>query len=218
MVGRLKTRFRTFALDTVGDLGKSIPTRLPDSRADFASWLLAVFDGLNLEEACVAGLSYGGFLALNLALASPERVKRMVLLCPGVLSFGTPTLQWAMRGMPMMLFPSRLTVRWFYDGVSVKGYAADPGSEEMIAGMTNLRMRSPVRPQFADDEFAKLAIPTLLLIGDREILYDSRAALKRARELIPHLQAECIPNAGHLLIRDQPELVGTRLLEFLTVD
>ncbi len=118
----LSQAFRIYALDTIGDIGKSKPIHLPDSREDYASWMLNVFDQLDIEKADLVGLSYGGFLATNFALANPGRVNRIVLLSPGIPNFAPPTLQWANYGMPMMLFPSRFTIKRFISGISMKGY------------------------------------------------------------------------------------------------
>jgi pimeloyl-ACP methyl ester carboxylesterase len=217
-IAHFSQSFRTFAVDIMGDLGKSVPCRMLASRSDGAEWLSEVFDQLEIEQANVMGISYGGTLALNLALAAPNRVSHLVLLAPGIASFGPPTLQWLIRGMPMMLFPSRFTLTWFYRKASVKGYAMnDPVIEQRAIGMKFQRSRIPFRPEFTEEELAKLKIPTLLLIGEKEILYDAKSALSRARQLIPHIEAECIPRASHVLIRDQPELVNARILSFLAV-
>jgi hypothetical protein len=53
-----------YALDQIDDVGKSSPTRLPASRSDYAAWLMDVFDQLELQQADIVGLSYGGFLAV----------------------------------------------------------------------------------------------------------------------------------------------------------
>ena len=42
-----------------------------------------------------------------------------------------------------------------------------------------------------------------------------RTALNRATNLIPHIETALIPDAGHALNFDQPEMVNTRILEFL---
>jgi pimeloyl-ACP methyl ester carboxylesterase len=215
-INDLSQAFRVYAVDTIGDMGKSKPTYLPNSREDYAGWLLEVFERLTIEKADLMGLSYGGFLATNFALSYPERVNRVVLLAPGIPNFGPPTLQWANYGMPMMLLPSRLTVKRFINGISTKGYSRDdPVHEQMIIGMMNMRHVSFMRPVFADEEFKQMIAPTLLLIGDREIMYEPQKTLERAIKLIPNLQAELIPNAKHMLNCDQPEGVNARVLKFL---
>jgi len=207
---------RAYALDQIDDVGKSVPTCIPASRSDYAAWLVDVFDRLGLQQADIIGLSYGGFLAVNFALAAPDRVKRLILLCPGVPSFGAPTLRWAIHGLPMILFPSRLTAKWLVRGLSVKGYHSnDLEAEQLVVGVQHVRSRIPFRPVFSDGELGNLKMPVLLLIGDREAMYDAQSAVDRARQLIPHIEAEIIPNAGHMLSTDQPEVVIGRAMRFL---
>jgi pimeloyl-ACP methyl ester carboxylesterase len=215
-IAEISQVFRSYAVDTIGDMGKSKPTRLPESRDDYASWLVEILDQLQIEKADLVGLSYGGFITVNFALAYPERVNRIVLLAPGIPNFAPPTLQWANFGMPMMLLPSRFTVKRFINGASTKGYSSDdPVHEQMIIGMVNMRRVSFMRPVFNDEEFKRMATPALLLVGEHEIMYDPRKALDCATRLIPDLQAELIPNANHMLNSDQPELVNARMLKFL---
>jgi pimeloyl-ACP methyl ester carboxylesterase len=56
----------------------------------------------------------------------------------------------------------------------------------------------------------------LLLIGQNEVIYGSiDGTVKRARRLIPNIQTEIIPDAGHLPNIDQFEIVNTRIMKFL---
>lgn len=214
-IADLSQAFRIYAVDTIGDMGKSRPIRQPNSREQYARWLLEVLEQLKIEKAEMIGLSYGGFLAMNFALANPEYVNHVVLLAPGIPNFGVPTLQWANYGIPMMFLPSRFTVTRFINGASTKGYSKDdPVHEQMIIGMMNLRNLSFMKPVFKDEEFKRMTVPVLLLIGDHEIMYEPRKALDFATRLIPNLQTELISDAGHMLNSDQPKLVNARILEF----
>jgi pimeloyl-ACP methyl ester carboxylesterase len=215
-IADLSRNFRTYAVDQIDDAGKSIPTRIPASRSDYSQWLLDVFDQLEFQQADIVGLSYGGFLAVNFALYAPERVKRLILLCPGVPNFGPPTQRYAIHGMPLILFPSRLTGRWLINGLSARGYRPyDWEAEQLIVSAMSLRSRIPFRPVFGDDEFQNLKMPVLLLIGNREVLYDARGAVGRAKQLIPQVEAAIIEGAGHMLTTDQPEEVTSCAMKFL---
>ncbi len=219
-IERLSREFKCHAVDTIGDIGKSRPTRLAASRKDWADWLLDVFEGLRIESADMAGLSYGGFLTANFALAHPERVHRMALLAPGIIpNLGRLTMQWARYGMPMFLMPSRSTIRRFISGASAKGYCEDdPVHEQMIVAMPQLKHAGFLPPTFTDEELCKLTTPTLLLIGDHEIMYEPRRALARAKELLPNVQTELVPGAGHMLNGDQPEMVDEKMVSFLKAE
>src|SRR5437870_4122392 len=81
-VADLSRSYRVYALDTIGDAGKSVCTRSLRTRADVVAWLGDVFSQLEVESAHVVGISYGGFLALTLATLTPARVKGLALLAP----------------------------------------------------------------------------------------------------------------------------------------
>jgi pimeloyl-ACP methyl ester carboxylesterase len=55
-----------------------------------------------------------------------------------------------------------------------------------------------------------------LLIGDQEAIYDPESAVRRARELIPDIEAEIVPNSSHGLPMEQPGLINERVLRFLS--
>ena len=69
-------------------------------------------------------------------------------------------------------------------------------------------------PVVSDAELRTLRPPTLLLLGEQEVIYDRQAAVRRATALMPNVEAAVIPNAGHALNLDQPELVNAKLLAF----
>jgi pimeloyl-ACP methyl ester carboxylesterase len=78
--------------------------------------------------------------------------------------------------------------------------------------------RPPVFPTvFPDEDLRAIAAPTLLLVAAREVLYNPRRALKRARRLIRDLEADVIPDAGHFVSMEHADIVDRRVLEFLGV-
>ncbi len=76
-VGPLSQSFRTSAVDIVGEVNKSVPTRL--THPEFMEWMADLFDGLKIEKASLVGNSNGGFFALETALTMPERVNKVAL-------------------------------------------------------------------------------------------------------------------------------------------
>jgi len=82
---------------------------------------------------------------------------------------------------------------------------------------------NPLPPTFGpyalpDEELKKLRLPTLLLIGDHEVLYEADRAIKRAEELVENIQTALIPNASHMVNWEQTELVNSHILNFLSRD
>jgi len=215
-VGRLSQRRRVVALDFVGAPGLGEQTIAILDRADCAGWLSDVIDSLDLDTVDLVGSSHGGWLALNLAVARPERVRRLALLAPAA------SFRPFRRGA---IFSIRL-------GPFMPGWTAGPSLRAIFGGRhrvderivallaTSLRhyrfQQRPVYPDvFSDEELRSVRALTLVMFGDKEIIYDPIPALERAESLIPAAQTELVPDAGHLLNIEQPELVDRRLLTFL---
>jgi pimeloyl-ACP methyl ester carboxylesterase len=89
-------------------------------------------------------------------------------------------------------------------------------SRQMVLGVKQFRMGKMVLPtRFNDEELKSLKLPTLLLIGREESLYDSTAGLRRAVNLIPGIEAELVANASHDLPVGQATAVNNRVVAFL---
>jgi pimeloyl-ACP methyl ester carboxylesterase len=73
----------------------------------------------------------------------------------------------------------------------------------------------PMWRVLGDDELRRLTMPTLVMIGEQEKIYDCGAALARAEALIPGVKSVRIPDASHDLMFAQPALVNANLRAFL---
>jgi pimeloyl-ACP methyl ester carboxylesterase len=217
----ISRRYRVYAIDTMGQPGKSIPAEPIGSAADYVAWLSAALDALHLDGVNLLGMSFGGWLALNYAAASPERVQKLALLSPGGLQ--PIATQFSLRGMLMVFVPARFTVKSF---MRWAGFRNAPGETDdwrvmdlMYLGIKHFRMpqatlRIAANP-LSDDELRELRMPVLLLMGKDEVLCDAAAALARARRLVPDFQGELIPHCRHDMCASRSRIVDALVLEFL---
>ena len=129
---------RVYALDVMGQPSKSRPAEPIRSAADFVSWLTATLDALHLDRVALVGMSFGGWLALNYAVAVPQRVRRLVLLSPGGL---LPMVrQFTARGFLMVSLPTRLTVNSFFRWLGFTAPSYANMLDLMYLGLTQFRM------------------------------------------------------------------------------
>lgn len=210
--------FRVYAIDVMGQPSKSIPTEPVRNPDEYAEWLAATLNGLHLDRVFLAGMSYGGWLALNFAIAAPERLEKLVLLSPGG-GFVPMARQFSQRGMLMVWFPTRLTVNWFMRWLGITGPDAWPVRELTYLGLRHFRIPIDtlrVMPVlFPEDRLRAMRVPTLLLIGEDEVVCDPAVALTRARQFFPDVQAELVPKCRHDMVLTQRGIVDLRVLEFL---
>jgi pimeloyl-ACP methyl ester carboxylesterase len=210
--------YRVYAIDVMGQPSKSVPTEPIRNAEDYAVWLAETLDGLHLGRICLAGQSYGGWLALDFAMAAPDRVQKLVLLSPGG-GFAPMVRQFSVRGMLMVWFPARVTVNWFMRWLGITGADARYVLELTYLGLKHFRV--PVETLrvmpvlFPEDQLRAMRIPTLLLIGDHEVICDPATALARARQLFPEVEGELVPQCSHDMVFSQCRFVDARVLEFL---
>ena len=60
-----------------------------------------------------------------------------------------------------------------------------------------------------------MKVPTLLLIGEEEVISDPATALGRVRRLIPDFEGELVPGCRHDMCSSRHDIVDERVLEFL---
>jgi pimeloyl-ACP methyl ester carboxylesterase len=211
--GPFSQRFQTYSVDTIGEVNKSILTRPVRSRQEFADWIVDLLSGLQIENADMVGNSFGGFLTLNTALYLPDRVKKIVLISPAA-TF-VQMWAWTWHFFPAYLIGSKRMLLKAYDWIW-----QDFPKDECIAQMRAITSVSGVPHHvppsvFNDEELRKIQTPTLLLIGDHEVIYKPERAIRRATRMMPGLRAEIVPNANHNAEFTAPDFVNKKILDFL---
>jgi pimeloyl-ACP methyl ester carboxylesterase len=218
-IAELSVKFRVHVIDIIVEPGKSIQTRPLESREDAGEWLIEVFDELGLEQANLAGISFGGWVSLNFALHAPNRVNKLLLLAPAASfsKFNRSILLSLKFGRFQWILPTKLTTSSLNLLTTKKEMLNKTFVNQFGLGIKYFRYpKGSVFPSvFTDEELSSLRTPTLLLLGDKEVIYDPRKALQRAERLIPEITSRLIPDAGHLLNVDQPSLLADGLIEFI---
>ncbi|MFE2413354.1 alpha/beta fold hydrolase [Kitasatospora sp. NPDC059408] len=211
-VQALAERHPVIAVDTIGEPGASVQTAPLHDGRDAAAWLDELLTALDTPSARLVGCSYGGWIAINHAIHHPDRVAGLTLLDPaGMADLGWRFYAWVIAGGLAGLAPRALRPRL----ARVVGNSTILETELMalMKATMGFRRRLPLAHTFTDEELGRLHTPTHVLLGERSALHDSRAVSARLRELLPTARIELVPDAGHALTTDQPELITARILD-----
>jgi 3-oxoadipate enol-lactonase len=206
---------------------------LPPQPYSNARDLLDVMDAAGIDRAVLVGASLGGRVALEIALAEPDRVSALVLVGPGlpdhewsraVRDYGAAEDAAIERGD--LDAAAELNVRFWVDGPRRDPPQVDASMRDRVRAMQRhaLELQVPVWEE-ADEELlapdlgerlGEIRQPALVLVGEVD-QPDIHAIAARLVEHLPNSTLATIPAAAHLPSLERPEPFGRLVTEFLGV-
>ena len=203
-----------YAVDVMGDAGRSEPVAWMSCAADFAVWLDETLAGLGVERAHLVGHSGGGFVALSTASYRPDRVSSLVLLDPvGIAPINM--LRFMAWGFPVLLgslAPARIR-GWLGRRLRNPLLQNARASRLLLLGMVGHAPGFPLLNPLSDDELRAVSVPVALLIAAKSEPFDPNLLAARAQALLPQVSVELVPEAGHALTESHMELCAARIAQ-----
>ncbi len=208
------------------DVGRSDLAEQPYTIADMAADLAGLLDALGMGRVHVVGVSMGGFIAQEFALAYGERVRGLVLVGT---HFGgaeaVPVPAEALQRMyPDQEMPPQERLRWAMAYAFAPGYAES--HPELVDGLIRARLALPqvaeawLRQANASRDFdtsarlGGLAGRTLVVHGEQDQVVPVANAQLLA-ERLPRAELAILPGGGHLVFIEQAERFNALVLDFL---
>lgn len=204
----------------------------PEPHDDVAD-LLAVADYVGARPAVLVGCSMGGALALDAAVAHPDRVSALVLIGAGVSGAPTPDLDRvpeaaleldracdAARDAGDVELANRLDAHLWLDGALCPEGRVDGGVREQFLTMNGRALRAPdpgpdrERPG-AWQRLADLDAPVLVVTGAHDLAYINEWSAQLAARL-PRARTVELPDSAHLPMLDAPQALSAAVADFLT--
>lgn len=223
-IGALSQYYRTYAVDVIGEMNKSLSTRAIKTHPEFIEWMNDLFSGLHIISSHLIGNSNGGFLCLETALFLPDKIGKVVLISPAA-TFVQMWAWWLHLLIPAhmiapLIHSEQMALNaydWLWQGFPKEPAYARLKEISVLGGYPRYRpTRNSITPRvFSDDQLRQIRAPILLLIGDHEVIYKPSAAIRRAARLMPNLKAEIVANANHSAQYTAPEAVNKQILDFL---
>ncbi len=188
-----------------------------------------LLDSLGIALAAVVGLSYGGKVALDFALAHPERLGALVVCAPDVggreptaelKAFGKAEHEALKRGD--LDAAVELNLRTWVDGPSRTPAEVDPAVRasvgEMQLAVFQKEIPEGLIPRDLDPpaagRLATISAPTLVVVGDLDVPSFVQTAAWVAAE-IPNATLVRIPGAAHMTNMEAPAAFNKIVGEFL---
>ena len=194
--------FKVFAPTHPG-FGKSTGFDQIDTIEDMAFHYIELFDALGLDEILLGGVSLGGWIAAEIAVRWPERVKRLWISdAPGLWVEEEPLPDL----FRIMQNPESSRTLLFHDPdcfmADLIFNSSEPEDEQLMTVYQNLTVLArllwerPYNPKLAS-RLQRVKCPTLLLWGENDKLVPPAYAEAYHKHL-PHAELQLIPECGHL--------------------
>jgi pimeloyl-ACP methyl ester carboxylesterase len=220
----LSTRHRVVRFDLRG-YGE---TPLPDGPFVYAADAAALLAELGVERAHVAGVSMGAGVALDLALAHPAMVDRLVLIGAGVGGWDYAADMDAFDAEETAALErgdldeaSWINVRFWVDGNGRPGGQADQAVRQRVYEMQKLAFQmdndAAEGGWLVSDRHLKLGqvrAPTLVAVGEYD-RPDMIAIARKLAEEIPDARLEVLPGVAHVPPMEAPAEFSRLLLGYL---
>ena len=179
------------------------PLSYHDMASDTVNLLTAVVGG----RAHLVGWSDGGIVALLVALARPDLVRKLVVIGGAFDVSGYLPEAFAMFDSMRPDDPHLAELRGLYEAASPDG-ASHWG--DVVAKLKDMFRREPHIPP---SDLGSILAPTLVMVGDDDLFsMDHNLALCGA---IPNSEFAVVPGTSHALVWEKPAIVSRLVLDFL---
>ena len=220
-------RYRVVRFDMRG-FGQSPPAV---GTFSLAGDLVELLESLELGPATLVGVSLGGSVAMETAIARPDLVSRLVLVAPGLKGYemsDETKAGWAEEEAALVRGDVdeavEVNLRMWVDGPSRSPDEVDSDVRRKVAEMQRRAIEIYLAAgeegehrSLAEDlgeRLSEIAVPTLILVGDldRPEMIDIATRLEAE---IPGSRRETISGAAHVPSMERPEEFDRLVLEFL---
>ena len=213
LLGDLRADFETIVFDNRG-MGRSGPAELPFTVAEMAADTAALIDALELESAHVFGISMGGAIAQELALAHPEKIRSLtlgatfcggpeaVLMAPGDLQMlGAAYASGQPENVFRAMWEINLSPRFREDDSRFAAFR-EMGSQLPAPRAVVMQQMRACAEHDTSGRLGEISVPTLVVHGtaDRLIVIANGETIAR---LIP-APIERLDGAGHMFWWEEP--------------
>ncbi len=181
----------------------------------YASDVIGFMDDLGINQAVITGHSMGSAIAQMLSLDYPERVKALILIGTGA----------KLRVHPKLI-QFCISESTYPEAVSqVMEWAFNPQADQRLVELAGERMADTSHEVVHKDFLACDAFdirdrvkdinqPMLVICGSEDQMTPVRFSQFLVEEL-PEAHLEIIPNAGHMVMLELPEIVANLIREFI---
>jgi pimeloyl-ACP methyl ester carboxylesterase len=188
----------------MGHPGKSAETVLSAKNLEYGEWASDVIDGLGFKKMICMGGSYGGGVLMKLMCVAPQKISKAILLVPsGICNASNASIMFTM-GIPMILYKITQNKKWLMKAIlpmAIDGNDIDESTFEMVkCAFDNVCIKAGMPSNVKATDMKNYTASTLLLTGEKHVLFPGAKVIARAKTIIPNLKTYLMKGSGHMCV------------------
>jgi pimeloyl-ACP methyl ester carboxylesterase len=191
--------------------GEAPARERPFRVSHFAENVRELLDRHHIERARIFGYSMGGYVALSMAAAEPERVERVMTL--GTKFRWTPKVA---ENEGRMLDPRRIEEKVPHFARALAARHAS-GWEHVLERTRDLMRTLGEQLDLADETLRAIKVPVRISVGDRDATVSVEESAEISR-LLAAGELEVLPRTPHPLEKISVERLARSMVEFLIAE
>ncbi len=204
-IPELAKNFRVIAPDSRGH-GRTQDSTNALSYKLMATDFAALLKHLKITNTTVVGWSDGGIIGLHLAMNRPKLIKKLVVIGANFNTDGmAEEIKAGLKASGPTDHPPFL--------VDAHKALSPDGPDHWPVIFGKLKTMWLAQPNYIEADLKKIQCPTLILVGDRDIVRPEHTV--KLFQTITNAQLCVIPGAGHYVPVEKPKLVNDVLTQFL---
>lgn len=219
----LARHFRLILPDLRGH-GRSDKPNMRYSVEMFVRDLVGLLDVLQIDQCIVAGHSLGGFIAQQMAVDAPERVRALILICtaPKVDDEGASAQVQLLKALYGLSPEQAVEKKMEIEYVNPQKVRAMPGVMELLIAdeiqrQANQNVHGWAQGAAAcfniEERLREIRAPTLVIQGGQDATFPPRWG-KYYREHIQRAVLRIVDGTSHSIQIDQPEALAEAIIKF----
>lgn len=208
--------FHIYAVDTIGQIGKSDEITISHRNYDYGRWASEVIDALGYQKMACFGISYGGGILTKLMAISPGKISKALLMMPaGIRNPSSFSMMSVF--VPFIEYGFSKKEKHLLDVVAqmtLSKELIDKETLDMIRiSFEHVKIKAGMPTEAKVRKLKNYTAPTLVIGAEKDCFFPAKKILPRAKELFQDCRIRMLRDAGH--IHNLPAKEKRIIIDFL---
>lgn len=193
----LSETYHVFAIDIIGECGKSSENRAVFDNENYSNWIYEIIEKLELNSVSIIACSLGGWIAMDFSIKHPERIEKLVLIATaGITQVKIKTIFWIILTSVMGTWGFNKLNKMVYGNLNIDIEALE------FASLVRMyyKPRTDVLPVLTTESLQQIKTPTLFIGGENDCFYNSQKTATRLKENLDNVKCLVLKDNGHIII------------------